>query len=236
MTQKIAVNQSTMLSQFDKLCELMTEKYSVGTDYNHPVTQITHYTTGQLKYILQQYCFLAKELVSYSEAVQQEALKTGWLEIAEKLQQTIVEELGSETQGISHYDLLANGFESIGVPLKGSVASAVTALFLDGMRSVFNQQKEVSYLLGAAYALEASAVTELSVVYQLVKSLGMSPELEHFFNAHMSEWEPLHQEMLRSSLSKYPINSIVFENGFCAVLGLLDEWWTQLINEALSVA
>ncbi|MEM9002587.1 MAG: DUF3865 domain-containing protein [Cyanobacteria bacterium P01_F01_bin.86] len=202
----------------------------------NPVTQLLYRGKfNELSYVVQQYAIFPKAIVDLMKLAEQKALKAGWYQVANELKENIAEELGSSTKGISHYDLLANGLEEgLQLPIKSVQPSAATKTLLAMLDRIFD--KSAAHALGATYALEATSIPELSLVRQIIELLlegDLSHDLKYFFEMHLNEWEPEHEEDLRRSLESY-INADEFQafsEGFQAVLGTMDVWWLQLTAE-----
>jgi hypothetical protein len=229
------------MNTFDELSkhlnQLMVERYSAVDQQKNPIIQSLYKARiGQLIYVIRQYSIFPRELVSFVKAARSSALEAGWLEIAKELEENLAEELGSCTQGVSHYDLLADGLEeALHLPIKDTKPSIATLDLLQSMQDLYNQ--EVVYVLGAMYAVEATSISELTIVTRIIEKLiggTMPPNLAYFFDMHLNEWEPEHEKELRIMLSRH-INRQdfqQFEAGFCAVMQAMDLWWTELALEA----
>lgn len=192
----------------------------------------------ELIFVVQQYSIFPKVLVDYTKTAHKKAITAGWEAVVKELRDNIEEEMGSQTQGISHYDFLADGLEAgLKVPVKATQPSRATQTLLSTMDQIFDQG--IVYIMGATYAVEATSIPELTIVRQLIELLleGALPKsLQYFFDMHLNEWEPEHEEDLRRSLESYIHEQDYdeFANGFRAVLTAMDVWWLQLTAEALA--
>jgi hypothetical protein len=216
----------------------MLQDYAAVNPHRNPVKGIMYRaTTDQLVHIVQQYSIFPKALVSLTAIARQKSIDAGWSELADALAKNIAEEMGSCTQGISHYTILAEGLEtSLGVPVKNTVPSKATAKLLATMNAIFARQP--IYVLGATYAIEATSIPELTLVMYLVELLvkGVIPEnLQYFFDMHLNEWEPEHEAELKTNIEKYiDCNQLEeFEAGFRAVMLAMDDWWSDLVAEVI---
>ena len=230
----MAFNQLTQ-----QLNQLLIHNYVAFSSTENPVVGILNQTSfAQIAYVMQQYSIFPKELVYFTELAIEKALEAGWNAVAQELKQNIAEEMGSSTQGVSHYTLLAQGLEEgLGIPVKNITPSLTTSKLLRTMQLVFNRKP--AYVLGATYAIEATSIPELSLVMQLVEWLleGAIPKnLQYFFNKHLNEWEPEHEEGLRTSVAAYiqPEQFEEFEAGFRAIIDAMEIWWQELAQEAIS--
>lgn len=230
------------MNTFDELLkylnQLMVEKYVAVDNQKNPIVQSLYKASfSQLVYVIRQYSIFPKELVSFTKSARSKALEANWLEVARELQENIAEELGSSTQGISHYDLLAEGLEEgLNLLIKNTEPSIATLHLLESMQEVCS--REAAYVFGAMYAIEATSIPELTIVMRIVEQLiegSMPDNLRYFFDMHLNEWEPEHEKDLRETLACY-INSTSFqqfEAGFCAVMEGMDLWWTELALESI---
>ena len=215
----------------------MTEKYIAVDKQKNPIIQSLYKASfSQLVYVIRQYSIFPKELVSFTQVARKKALEVGWLEVAWELQENIAEELGSSTDGISHYNLLAEGLEEgLHLPIKITQPSSATQQLLERMQDICRQ--EAVYVFGAMYAIEATSISELTIVMQIIEELlkgDMPDHLRYFFDMHLNEWEPEHEEDLRKTLAHYIDGADFhqFEAGFRAVMAAMDLWWTKLALEA----
>ncbi|MBL1178681.1 DUF3865 domain-containing protein [Pantanalinema sp. GBBB05] len=229
------------MNTFDQLSKhlnwLMTEQYiAVNQQKNPIIISLAKAKAFQLVYVIRQYSIFPRELVAFAQSARKTALKAGWLEVAAELQANIAEELGSTTQGISHYDLLAEGLEAgLQLPIKITQPSLATLRLLTSLQTICRQ--DASTVFGAMYAIEATSISELTMVMQIITKLigGNLPDnLQYFFDMHLNEWEPEHEEKLRNTLAQC-IDVTDFSKfivGFCAVMEAMDLWWTELAWEA----
>ena len=202
----------------------------------NPVLQILYRGKfRELAYVIQQYSIFPKAIVDWMKVAEQKATMAGWNTVANELKENIAEELGRGTQGVSHYDLLAEGLEKgLQLPIKLIEPSDATKSLLEVLDQVF--AKSAVHALGATYALEATSIPELNLVRNIIEVLleGDLPQgLKYFFDMHLNEWEPEHEEDLRKSLAAYisPEEFSAFSEGFRAVLTAMDVWWLQLTAE-----
>ena len=229
------------MQTFDSLAmhlnQIMTENYIAVDQQENPIAQLFHQANfSQLVYIVRQYSIFPKELVPFTKIASRQAFEAGWLDVAWELKENIAEEMGSSTNGISHYDLLATGLEEgLRLPVKTTKPSRATGRLLDSLKTIGRQG--AIYVFGAMYAIEATSIAELTIVMQLIDHLlqgEMPQQLRYFFDMHLNEWEPEHEEDLRKTLAQYIDHTEFhqFEAGFRAVMAAMDLWWTELALEA----
>jgi Domain of Unknown Function with PDB structure (DUF3865) len=226
---------SSLLSQLNAS---MDKSFLSVSLVRHPLCQtMLRGNLEELTFVAQQYSIFPKVLVDYTKIARSKAVVAGWDTVVQELDDNIAEELGRSTQGISHYDFLADGLAAgLNVPVKATRPSVATQTLLDTMDQIFAQ--DIVYIMGATYAVEATSIPELTIVRQLIELLleGALPKsLQYFFDMHLNEWEPEHEEDLRRSLDGYiqEADFAAFSAGFQAVLTAMDIWWLQLSAEAL---
>ena len=228
------------MNTFDALSvhlnQVMTENHIAVNQQKNPIAKSFHRASfTHLVYIIRQYSIFPRELVAFTKIASKKAFEAGWLDVAWELRENIAEELGSSTNGISHYDLLAEGLEEgLQLPIKTTKPSRATWRLLDSLQIISRQS--ASHVLGAMYAIEATSIAELTIVMQLIDHLlkGKMPhQLRYFFEMHLNEWEPEHEEDLRKTLEQYIDQTEFhqFKAGFCAVMTAMDLWWTELAEE-----
>ncbi|MBD3887286.1 DUF3865 domain-containing protein [Phormidium tenue FACHB-886] len=189
---------------------------------------------------LQQYSILPGAFVDFLEIAQRQAALKGWKLAVEALTCNLAEEKGSKTGGISHADLLAEGLEQcLHVTVKGTVSSPATRALSQALDEIAGQS--IAYIFGSAYAIEATAAPELTIVSQIIEMVlegEMPRRLKHFFEMHLNEWEPEHEATLRESIAPYlkAEEFETFENGFWHMVNTLDCWWVELAAEVQMVA
>ncbi|MDZ8184089.1 MAG: DUF3865 domain-containing protein [Nostoc sp. ChiSLP02] len=222
-----------------QLSQLLVQDYLAFSITKNPVVQILSQASfAQIAHVMQQYSIFPKELVGFTELARRKALVSGWNGVAQELQENIDEEMGSTSQGISHYRLLADGLEEgLGIAVKNTMPSVATSKLLRTVQSLFDGQ--VDYVLGATYAIEATSIPELTLIVQLIEWLlegAMPKDLQYFFSKHLDEWELEHEAGLRTSLAAYiqPEQFADFAAGFTAMIDAMEMWWQELAQEAIS--
>ena len=235
----------------EKLKEAMMDEYhSVHPEKNPVALAIHQLSTYGLRNALSQYTIFPRNIVSFLSAARDTSREHGLSEVSQELTRNIGEELGTETGGTPHYDMLVRGLaEGIDPNLEGYlrnlIPSRFTEAFIEGVRTIA-QDERPAYAVGGVYALESSAVPELVIVRDAVNELftrvtGQSMqdgELKAFFRRHLDTWEPGHEEGLREATAKYIVGTEdkkLFEAGFRDVMLTMDTWWTGLYTESQQV-
>lgn len=222
---------------FKKLGIFLSTATFLATNTN-PVTR-AGIKGDELEYVLGQYSLFPKHIVSMLTLAKNTAHRNEWTEVARELDHNIGQELGSDSGNLPHYHLLATSMRSeFDLNVWAAIPSPATDRFIRRMWSALKEAPALS-VMGAAYALESSAVPELTVVLDMVQRLAgdraLLPQTQHFFHKHLSIWEPSHEAELREVLK--PLLSgaqdiAVFEDGFIHVMNTMRYWWDALALEA----
>lgn len=227
--------------------QMVTRYHAVHPVRNPVAAYMKAYSADRvLVSCLIQYChFPAKivEVLSLARSTLASTLPacTGALEIDAELDRNIGQELGSDTKGVSHYDMLRTGILDIsGIAVDEVPPSAATSEFLTTITAACDASKTgASAALGAVYGLEASAVPELLIVRRLVESLAfpLPPVLDEFFFKHTETWEPSHRDNLRVGLETLHGDNLLsldrFGHGFRSVLAAMDTWWDNILQDSV---
>jgi hypothetical protein len=203
----------------------------------------------QVAQILIQYTFLVRWIISFL------SIATVRLNQYPKIQQDLLknvgEESGSRTHGKSHQSILFDCLRhELTIDVTGSRQDTATQEFLESIQNALIH-KSTAFAAGVIYALEASAVPELTVVARLINlckkgvihiQLLTNPvraykaakqehyNLEDFFVLHTVQFEKGHESGLRLAIQKeLPAGAEAeFEEGFEFLLTLMDDWWQAL--------
>jgi hypothetical protein len=204
----------------------------------HPVMALLPYLSeGALHHVLRQYSLFPQALLQYIGLAQRKSAAAGYQRLSAVLAENLAEEQGSLTDGKSHAALFTEGLEAaLKISLRNTPPSAATAILLRTIRLIF--AKPVAFTLGAMYAIEATAIEELKIVQQLVELATeglLPPSLQSFFEMHLNQWEPEHEQALRSAIYAQldASQEEEFTAGFQALMVALDAWWHYLLVEAL---
>lgn len=175
--------------------------------------------------VLKQYCFLPAYIVNFLAKGFGRLKREGWRNTAKELMRNIQEETGSRTEGQVHYDILVRAIENeLGLRVAGAVPCAATLNFLEQVRIALHN-RESAFAAGVLYALEDSAVPELTIVATTINrsTLGepvidlksmTAPEasrrikskvvreysLQDFFTLHILDFEKGHQSRLKAAI------------------------------------
>ncbi len=187
---------------------------------------------------LEQYSLFPKEIVRLLTLARNAARTSGCTKLANELTRNIGEELGTETDGVTHYQLLGRALHNeIALDVDQVQPEIATTTFLSAMQKYLTQAP-LPGVFGAVYAMELSAVPELRVVLRLLKQLKaqtlpgkLGKDATEFFRLHLAVWEPGHAHGLReveSEVLKKPADREVFEQSFLAVIAAMEIWWHNL--------
>ena len=196
---------------------------------------------ARLEHVLVQYQVFTRYVALMLNYAMQTAMRQGWQGVAAELARNIGQELGSDSAGVAHHILLAKAWRAeFGFDAPWQRASPATERFLARMMKGLRSQNAFR-AVGAAYALEDTAVPELKVVLHLVRYLArgrpLAPATIWFFNLHLKVWEPSHEAELRQAatpLLKSKRDRAASERGFVRAMEIMDKWWLALAEEAAS--
>lgn len=209
--------------------------------------------------VLGQYSLLPATIVEFLKIGEDRLFQ--WEAVREELQRNIGEELGSRTKGQTHYEILkTSANRELGLLLSDAVPTPDTDKFLNQIRQdLFVRPR--SYAAGMLFALEASAVPELTVVAHVINKyaeaignvenpITLSEQdwknasdpsghytLNSFFAAHLFDFEVGHKDRLAETLEKHLKSSdeiVGVQEGFESVLCIMDHWWDNLAAEICS--
>ncbi len=235
--------ESINLIQNEKLREKMYNNYVCVNIKTNPINKkIETLTKENISYIISQYSIFPKQIVTFLEIVRNHSKKMKLKKIEKELTRNLGEELGTQSHGISHYDILIKGLkEEFKLNVSNIEASNSTFQFLTSMKNILSKEN-FFYALGGIYATEMSANPELEIVLNIINKLSQHensmnlPEgrLKHFFRMHIEVWEPGHEEGLLEAMKDEITNEEEynqFVKGFENVLDTMDNWWIGLCNE-----
>ena len=180
-----------------------------------------------------------------------------------ELRRNIAEERGSRTGGISHYELLRAGVRrELHLNLDDFEPWPATNHFIDGLLATL-AAKSPAFASGMIYALEDSAIPELTIVALIVNACAAQAgsiyhivhldkleeklatydrtaaglSLHDFFAMHLVDFEVGHRTRLADALAQSldrPDELSDLEAGYGFVLSEMDLWWESLANAAVS--
>lgn len=219
---------------------------AVDPERNPVAAKLETGTKSWIGHVIDQYTLFPRAIVSMLYAARDGARNNGWRDLDVELTRNMGEELGTETKGVPHAEMLVRGVESaLGrKSVRATKPNPSTARFLDAMARTFGSDEDVVRLAGATYALEASAVPELRIVWRVVNRYieldGQTreghEELVWFFDSHLEVWEPGHEAGIRDAGRRHFGHDggerAKFEASFRDVLKHMDDWWIGLASEA----
>jgi hypothetical protein len=119
---------------------------------------------------IKQYSFLPGAIVEYLTIGVQRL--SAWSAVATELSRNRAEELGSRTDGISHYEILETRLRlELGLDVADSRPSAATIRFIQSIRRELWRQRP-PLVAGMIFALETTAIPELIVVASILNEAG----------------------------------------------------------------
>lgn len=188
--------------------------------------------------VLVQYQMFTRSVAHLLGLAQQAAVRQGWYGVGCELARNIGQELGSDSAGVPHHQWLAAALrQEFAIEVSAYTQSLATDRFIGALLAELGNEN-AHRAIGAAYALEDTAIPELRVVLSLVRYLAdgrtLAAETTAFFDRHLNVWEPSHEENLR--VAALPLLGTseaksAFQAGFTAVAVAMEEWWAELARE-----
>jgi len=238
--------QSPIEIELAGLRRRMHEAHTAVHPEKNPVAKsLASLSAEKLQYLLGQYSLFPARIVSFLYSARDTARGAGWESVAAELTRNIGEELGTESGGTSHYEMLLHGIaelagEALYEEFRSLEASPATEAFLSRVESAVGST-DMAHAAGATYALESSAVPELVIVRDILSRFlvlatnrTIEGTLKTFFDMHLGTWEPGHEQGLHASIPNYLPESDIpaFHKGFEEIMDAMDEWWGELNAEA----
>lgn len=236
---------TNLIKTFGELRSSMMERHTAVNPTTNPVAKaLGGLTAKHFEYVIGQYSLFPAQIVSFLYAARDNARSKGWHAVAEELTRNVGEELGTESGGVSHYEMLLSGIAELSDTdlyrkWKHLNASLATRTFLAAVELAVSHDN-IAYVAGATYALECSAVPELVIVRDILEQFlamhdsTISGKLKTFFDMHLGTWEPGHEQGLHGTIPAYLSNDAIpaFREGFEEVMTAMDVWWKGLAKEA----
>ncbi len=233
---------------FERLTGFLRTYDFLGTD--NAVLRRSRDEQFDLGGALAQYTFLPAHIVELLSTARLR-LRT-WSGVAAELSRNICEELGSRTQGLSHYEILATGLlAELQLDIRSANPQPCTRLFLEDLDSLMANETAL-VAAGAVYALEDSAVPELEVAAEVINGYAdrigrpapidfsaaasgeratSIPILGAFFRMHIYDFEVGHRSRLAAELSVHlptAAEESLFEQGYLRTLCAMSTWWADI--------
>lgn len=191
-----------------------------------------------LAYALEQYSLLPLHIIDMLKLAKKAARWAGWEPVVTEFNRNIGQERGSDSEGVSHYRILAQAMQSeFGINLPHAAREA-TDTFIHSTKELLRNPNPY-FVMGVAYALESSAVPELEVVLSFIKKLAGDRPLHEptksFFDKHLNTWEPSHESELRQAVAPFIAteqNMEAMRQGFTQTIEAMRIWWNKLAEEA----
>ncbi len=221
---------------------MVDDHIAVNRSRNPVYGKLGNIGKGRLSYVITQYTIFPRNIVSYLENVREEMKEFD--DVYDELERNIKEEKGSATKDIKHYDILTQGIkDEFGLDITIICPTPTTATFDMGMYEATFMSDDKYAIMGATYAMEATAVPELEIVKELTNELSrlfykrgiFSETLKGFFDIHINDLEIGHENGLRDACEKYVNDEKTqesFVNGFNLVMNTMDKWWAGLNRES----
>lgn len=234
---------------FEKLDSVMYTDFNCVSEHRNPV--LKNIATGnddQKLGALLQYSVFPKNIISMLTQACYSLSFYNWNHVSEELIQNINEELGVGEGSISnhkkpHYTILRSVLrEALDIDINLVSPNAATDRFVSEVKNILSVNNPI-IVTGGVYALESSAIPELTIVKNIVLAILGNHKKEapklllDFFDWHINEIEIGHRDRLLSMAQKEIKDDrewIDFEIGFRKVLTAMDAWWICLSSEEAS--
>jgi len=184
-----------------------------------------------------------------------------WSAVRKELERNLGEEEGNGTGGVPHYQILCDALRvELGLDVRDVRPSRSTRHFLNDLVQSIGSTSP-AFAAGVLYALEDSAVPELSVVAKIINTysarkgaatrvrLARRPKpcefvagritLSDFFAMHIHDFEIGHRDFLAEAVSAYleePTARAEFRAGFEHLMDAMETWWADLAKRSQLVA
>ena len=222
---------------FATLHRLMTSMSSALDPNRNPVTRsLPIQSSHRLRRVVEEYTHFSRDIVHLLRRARLSL--SAWPLVAEELRRNIQEELGNSS-GESHFQLLSRGLnEEFGISTRELTPRPYTKDFLHFCHLCM-ESRCVAYHAGSAYALEATAVSEIRALQTVANELSIRTNmrsliprgaLASFLDLHISVFEPEHQHQLQLAISAHISDHehAEFQLGFTDTVSAMDCWWQQM--------
>lgn len=232
-----------------RLQNMLENEFVAVSEHKNPIIKnIGNLTHKQKIEVLSQYSIFPKNIISMLVSATYSLSYFSWENVVEELTLNISEEMGLGDGKIAefalpHYTILRKVFmDCFETDINLIDPKSSTLSFIEDVKEILNSG-DPEFICGGVYALESSAVPELSIVKKMVISALQdlqkdSPKLMlDFFDWHVNEIEVEHRDRLLNMVDKHIKDEkewIVFESGFKEVMIIMDRWWTTLNEEIMS--
>lgn len=242
MNQNIEINEQ-LQNSFENMHRMMAEKSVLNPKLNPVAGELQSLTQQQIAYVIEQYSLFPKYIVGFLTQAKNRAQAEQWTDVETALKDNIGEEQGSDSGGVSHYNLLKKGLAAeLQINISATTAHAATQKFLAEMEEVLSSENPY-VVLGAIYACECTAIPELTIVRDVVqayaiqqngRTLSDDSALVTFIATHLDSWEVGHEDDLRKACktcTSQKSECAALEVGFENVLITMRDWWYGLQSE-----
>jgi len=233
----------------DRLLHTMINDYASVNNLINPIYRdLENLSDEEMVNFLFQYSLFPKHIITFLVHGTYTLGYYSWIDVAAELRHNINEELGSGYGKISkaklpHYAIFRKAiYEELQIDLNEAQPEECTASFIKNMTTVMDKSNP-AFVTGASYALEATAIPELTMVYEITHELflrlkkRMPKLLIDFFQFHIDEIEIEHRDRLIEEANKYLKTEQEikdFEVGFRDVMQIMDVWWKGMYSEIVA--
>lgn len=227
----------------------LENNFKAVNEHKNPILKnIGNLSYQQKNEALSQYSIFPKNIISMLVCATYSLSYFSWDNVVEELTQNISEEMGLGDGKIAqftlpHYTILRKLFvDSFDVDINTVSPNRSTTSFIENVKNILNSDNP-ELVCGGVYALESSAIPELSIVRKMAFSAlkdqqKVVPKLMlDFFNWHINDIEIKHRDRLLNMVAKHIKDEegwTAFESGFNEIMTIMDAWWEDLNEEVIS--
>lgn len=191
------------------------------------------FVENKLRYQIEQYTCFSKEAIHM--LLNARIICYPWESLAEEISENIEEELGKDTKGKPHLEMMKDGYlKCLNIDTDSVKAHGATREFLNKMHTIF-KTPNLPYLAGALIAFEGVAIEEFHIMeqiitkYQSVRGKKLEGEALEYIKGHQ-EFEIGHEQHLIDSIRPHinRDNSTEMARGFFDVSQTINNWWSEL--------
>lgn len=228
--------------------KMLSDFLSVVPEKNPVIVFSKNASVYQRLHILVQYSWFSRKISAFFLEAFLNLSFHKWKAVSSELAHNIQEELSQDDHQRQekhdpHYVLLRKGFiEAFNTDISFLPSSSSTSIFIKSILELMTSHP--ARTSGAAYALESSAVPELTMMYEFTKETfkmadkPLPNSIKHFFDSHINELEIGHEERLKEVCEeslKSEEDFHEFSKGFIEVISIMDRWWISLSEEMKNI-
>lgn len=209
---------------------------NLSREENIILSNLDSMSVSLLKYQIQQYTCFSKEAIHM--LLNSRIICYSWKSLADEISENIKEELGKDTKGKPHLEMMKDGYlDNLNIDTDSVSPNDATKEFLNKMHSIF-KTPNIPYLAGALIAFEGVAIEEFHIMeaiirkYQSLRLYELEGETLDYIKGHQ-EFEIGHEQHLIDSIAPHinSENSTEMARGFFDVSQTINNWWSNVYSE-----